>query len=60
MLRERCDNIGFLFLPTRMEGSRPVYTYQLEVGITDDRHGMVIIRNEGILDILENGNFDAS
>jgi len=60
VLRERYGNIGFVFLPTRMEGTRPVYTYQLERGITDDRHGMVIIRNEGILDILENGNFDAS
>jgi DNA mismatch repair protein MutS len=60
VLRERCDNIAFLFLPTRMEGTKPVYTYQLEHGITDDRHGMVIIRNEGILDILENGNFNES
>jgi DNA mismatch repair protein MutS len=58
VLRERCENIGFLFLPTRMEGTQPVYTYQLERGITDDRHGMVIIRNEGILDILEKGNMN--
>jgi DNA mismatch repair protein MutS len=60
VLRKRCDNIGFLFLPTRMEGTQPVYTYQLESGITDDRHGMVIIRNEGILDILEHGNIEES
>ena len=60
VLRERCDNIEFVFLPTRMEGTHPLYTYQLERGITDDRHGMVIIRNEGILDILENGNTQAS
>ena len=60
VLRKRCDNIGFLFLPTRMEGTKPIYTYQLEQGITDDRHGMVIIRNEGILDILENGNLNES
>ncbi len=60
VLRERCDNIDFLFLPTRMEGTTPVYTYQLERGITDDRHGMVIIRNEGILDILEKGNRNES
>lgn len=59
VLRERHDNIGFVFLPTRMVDNRPVYTYQLERGITDDRHGMVIIRNEGILDILKNGNFHA-
>lgn len=60
VLRERCDNIGFLFLPTRMKGTQPVYTYQLEAGITDDRHGMVIIRNEDILDILEKGNWNES
>ena len=60
VLRERCDNIAFLFLPTRMEDRKPVYTYQLERGITEDRHGMLIIRNEGILDILENGNLNES
>ncbi|WP_341839044.1 MutS-related protein [Chitinophaga caseinilytica] len=49
------DNIGFLYLPTRMNGHVPEYTYKLEQGVTDDRHGMVIIRNEGILDILEKG-----
>ncbi|NIG55429.1 DNA mismatch repair protein [Chitinophaga sp. Cy-1792] len=46
---------GFLYLPTRMKGHTPEYTYTLERGITDDRHGMIIIRNEGILDILKNG-----
>jgi DNA mismatch repair protein MutS len=49
------SNIDFLYLPTRMNNHVPEYTYKLEKGITDDRHGMVIIRNEGILDILEKG-----
>ena len=35
-----------------MEGNTPVYTYRLQEGITEDRHGMLIIRNEEILDIL--------
>ncbi|ERJ58800.1 MutS-related protein [Sphingobacterium paucimobilis] len=47
--------IGFQFLPTKMEGHRPVYTYTLEDGVSDDRHGMLIIQNEQILDILEKG-----
>jgi DNA mismatch repair protein MutS len=55
VLKERCDNINFVFLPTLMEGSMPVYTYTLEKGITADRHGMIIINNEGILDILKKG-----
>jgi DNA mismatch repair protein MutS len=55
ILRMRHENLRFLYLPTRMEGSKPVYTYTLKEGITDDRHGMVIINNERILEILEAG-----
>ncbi|RZS75396.1 MutS-related protein [Pseudobacter ginsenosidimutans] len=49
------NNIGFHFLPTRMNGTVPEYTYTLQEGITDDRHGMIIIHNEGILETLKNG-----
>lgn len=49
------NNIRYVYLPTIMEGDTPVYTYRLQEGITEDRHGMVIINNENILDILENG-----
>lgn len=51
-LTRLCNNIEYVYLPTIMEGSVPRYTYKLEKGITEDRHGMIIIRNEGILDIL--------
>lgn len=51
-------NIVFHYLPTRMKGNVPEYTYRLEEGITDDRHGMIIIRNEGILETLKNGKKD--
>lgn len=52
VLKEKCDNINFVYLPTLMEGNTPVYTHKLVSGITSDRHGMVIIKNEGILDLL--------
>ncbi|WP_207515809.1 MutS-related protein [Longitalea luteola] len=55
VLKEKCSNINFVYLPTRMNGHQPVYTYTLEQGITGDRHGMVIINNEKILEILQNG-----
>ena len=45
--------ILFQYLPTQMNGPYPDYSYRLSPGITDDRHGMVIIRNEGVLDILK-------
>lgn len=47
--------ISFQYLPTHMNSHIPEYTYTLEQGITEDRHGMIIIRNEGILDTLKNG-----
>ncbi|MGN6416934.1 MAG: MutS-related protein [Pseudobacter sp.] len=48
------ENIQFRYMPTIMDGVRPRYTYILEEGITEDRQGMLIIRNEGILDMLKN------
>jgi DNA mismatch repair protein MutS len=46
-------NINFVYLPTKMQDNHPVYTYRLEKGVSDDRHGMIIIQNEGILEILK-------
>jgi DNA mismatch repair ATPase MutS len=51
-LKKRCNNIRYIFMPTYMEGSVPRYTYKLEEGVTGDRHGMLIIQNEGMLDML--------
>jgi len=52
-LKQSCDNFRFTYLPTIMEGARPTYTYRLVDGISADRHGMMIIENEGILDIIK-------
>jgi DNA mismatch repair protein MutS len=45
-------NIRFVYMPTVMDGARPRYTYQLQEGITEDRQGMMIIQNEGILELI--------
>lgn len=52
-LRKSCENINFTYLPTIMKGSMPTYTYTLESGITNDRHGMMIINNERIIETLK-------
>lgn len=52
---KQLTNIAFQYLPTRMNGHMPEYTYKIENGITDDRHGMIIIQNEGILETLKHG-----
>jgi len=46
------NNIHFVFMPTIMDGVHPRYTYKLQEGITEDRQGMLIIRNEGILELI--------
>ncbi|MCD2425678.1 DNA mismatch repair protein [Niabella pedocola] len=45
-------NIQFVYMPTVMDGPHPKYPYKLEKGITEDRQGMLIIKNEGILELL--------
>ena len=56
VLAKSCDNINFIYLPTIMEGSVPQYTYRIAKGVTDDRHGMMIINNEKILEIINQEN----
>lgn len=51
-LGERCNNVFFSYLPTIMDGKEPRYTFRLEKGITSDKHGMIIINNEKILEII--------
>lgn len=45
-------DIKFVFLPTAMVQGKPSYSYKLQLGISADRHGMIIIENEGIIDLL--------
>jgi hypothetical protein len=51
-LRERCPHMKFVYFPTVMENGLPKYTYRLQEGISGDRHGMMIIEQEGIVDII--------
>jgi DNA mismatch repair ATPase MutS len=51
-LKAERSNIQFKYLPTTLEGTVPRYTYTLNEGITSDRQGMMIIENEGILELL--------
>jgi DNA mismatch repair protein MutS len=51
-LRQRCENFSFEYFPTVMRGAKPSYTYKLADGITEDKQGMLIIENEGIIDLI--------
>jgi DNA mismatch repair protein MutS len=55
ILDKEVSHIKYQFLPTEMKGSIPTYPRVLKNGITSDRQGMIIIQNEGVLELLENG-----
>ncbi|HWZ05216.1 MAG TPA: hypothetical protein VNX40_16475 [Mucilaginibacter sp.] len=52
-LKDAEEGIQFFYLPTAMNGKIPTYTYNLTQGVSDDRHGMILIENEGILELLK-------
>lgn len=52
-LKKLCDNVRYLYMPTVMEGTKPIYPYRLAEGVTADRHGMVIVNNEKIVEIIK-------
>jgi DNA mismatch repair ATPase MutS len=52
-LRKKRDNLRFAYLPTVLENGRPRYPYVLQEGIAADRVGMMIIENEGIIDLIK-------
>ena len=51
-LAQKCGNVQFRFLSAQMDGNKLIYPYKLAEGISADRHGMTIIMNERILDII--------
>lgn len=47
------ENINFRYMETIFEDTNPVNSYQLKEGITEERLGMWIVKNEGILEIIK-------
>jgi DNA mismatch repair ATPase MutS len=48
------ENINFRYMETIFEDTNPVNSYKLKEGITEERLGMWIVKNEGILEIIKN------
>ncbi len=47
------ENVNFKFMETTFDNGTPQYSYILMDGITEERLGMWIVKNEGIVDIIE-------
>jgi len=47
------DNIVFKYFDSRVEAETPIFSYKLMDGISDERHGLRIVLNEKIVEILQ-------
>jgi DNA mismatch repair protein MutS len=47
------ENINFKFMETLFDNGLPKYSYKLQSGVTEERLGMWIVKNEGIVEIIE-------
>ncbi|OKS87653.1 MutS-related protein [Mucilaginibacter polytrichastri] len=46
-------NINFKYMETSFNNETPTYSYQLKDGITDERLGLWIVKNEGIVELID-------
>lgn len=49
------NNVDYLCFKTEINDELPVYNYKLEKGVTKERLGMLILNNEKIIEIIEEG-----
>ena len=47
-------NIKFNYFETHVDEGQLVFTYLLQDGISNDRLGYLILKREGVVDMLEN------
>jgi len=47
------NNISFLYLDVYFQNKKPIFTYLIKEGVSKEVLGMYIIRNEGIVEILQ-------
>lgn len=45
-------NVRFGYFDSRLDGGRPVYSYRLREGVSEERLGLLIVQNEKITEIL--------
>lgn len=49
----RYDNIQFHYFETSVQDDQLIFSYQLKEGISNDRLGYLILKREGVVDLLE-------
>lgn len=55
---KKFNNISFKYLDTFFRDSKPVFTYRLTPGVSEERLGMYIVQNEGIVEIIRKSYYN--
>ena len=50
---KKYPNINFYYFETAVQNDQLLFSYQLKEGISNDRLGYLILKNEGVVDMLE-------
>ena len=50
---KKYDNISFRYFETTVTGEQLSFSYQLKEGISNDRLGYLILKKEGLVELLE-------
>lgn len=50
---KKFSNVSFRYLDVAFEDRKPVFTYKLKVGVSQERLGMYIVQNEGIIELIK-------
>ncbi len=50
---KRFDNIQFRYFETEVKNGQLIFSYQMKDGISNDRLGYLILKREGVVDMLE-------
>ncbi len=50
----RYPNIKFYYFETRVEEDQLIFSYHLKEGISNDRLGYLILKREGVVNMLQN------
>ena len=51
---KKYSNISFNYFETAVQNDQLLFSYQLKEGISNDRLGYLILKNEGVVDMLQN------
>jgi DNA mismatch repair protein MutS len=51
---KKYPNISFNYFETAVKNDQLLFSYQLKQGISNDRLGYLILKNEGVVEMLQN------